>query len=81
MYKYKYDIKCEYCGKFINTKDSEAMGYTPYGCAYDLEPPDERFICGKCVEKHNIEEKFKQDYLRNSSWVPLQKLFGGNQDD
>ncbi len=81
MYKYKYDIKCEYCGRFISTKDYKAMFYTPYGNAYDLELPGDRFICGKCVEKHNIEEKSKQDYFRNSSWIPLQKLFGGTQDD
>ena len=42
--RYKYDIRCNYCGRFI----SRGWVYTPWGTYEDFEPPDDKFICDKC---------------------------------
>lgn len=39
--------RCCCCGRFCIPADSSA----PFGSYGDLEPPEEKFYCGHCVEK------------------------------
>lgn len=53
-------IRCFYCGRFLSYTElySGVVRYTPYGNAFDLDPPDERVIHGSCWDKeHNNLER------------------------
>ena len=72
-----WQLRCGWCGKFIGYNDKEAMTYTNYGSACDLEPPDAIDVCGKCWKKLPSEKK---EYYKNPEciWHPMTKLFGVN---
>ena len=61
--RYRYDIRCSDCGKFIKAGQWEVS--TSYGSYNGTEPPNDDFICLDCVEKsvqHYIEQK----------WIPAE---------
>lgn len=62
--------RCNECGRFIGYKDKEAQVYTPFGGYLDLEPPDERYICGHCFSKMS---ESRWALINRISWIKPQK--------
>ena len=59
-------IRCSHCGQFVGYSDKHAIVYVPYGGPTDTEPPDERYICGKCT----LEMSSGSIYLiRSIAWM------------
>lgn len=48
-------FRCSYCGQFMSLDDvrSNSVVYTPYGGAFDVDPPAERIHHGKCWDKQH----------------------------
>lgn len=67
-------MRCGWCGRFISYSDMNAMTYTDYGNSFDLEPPEETYICGKCWKKMLGDKK---EYYRQPAnvWRIVTKLF------
>ena len=66
----KWDIRFLFTVIFALPKDFDAVAYTLYGGAMDLEPPEEQYECGKCWNKeedHTLTERV--------SWMGPSKLF------
>jgi len=68
----KYYIRCGECGRFISTKDENAVCYTPFGGPTDIDPPEELFICGKCWTNRTSDEL---DLIKYISWMQPSKAF------
>ena len=64
MSKWRYDIRCDICGRFVKANNS--IWRTRYGRAGDLEPPEDEFICVTCWESFGEEE---QKLIENLSWM------------
>lgn len=65
--KKSYNLRCFYCGKFCSAEN--LFVYTPWGSTLDLEPPEDEYICRKCLTP---EEK----KLLLTMWHPVQPLIG-----
>ena len=73
MKRYRWDLRCCECGRFINQIADSGM---EYGGSQDVGPPDEDFFCEKCAKKeldiamHKPEEViigcwcYKPNYVR-----------------
>lgn len=61
--------RCSYCGKFVSLIN--AIRYTSYGNCYDVEPPDEEYICQKCWGTLNNSEK---ELTYRTSWIKPRSL-------
>lgn len=59
--KWKYDIRCSECGRFIKSNSDSS---TPYGGPLSTEPPDPEFYCSECVDR------LTRRYI-GRGWVPV----------
>jgi hypothetical protein len=67
----KWRMRCSRCGRFIGNNDDDAVTFTKYGRADDMEPPDAEFECGSCVRSWT---KWDLDYMKNGVWIPARKI-------
>lgn len=59
---------CAYCGRFVSWK---ADHYAPFGNSTDIEPPEEEYLCKRCVsklEKQAIKEKRLPTHWHMARW-------------
>jgi len=64
-------IRCSDCGRFIGRKDLGAQVYTPFGNTLDTEPPEDKYVCGKCFQSPS-----KESLIRKISWAGPTRIFG-----
>jgi len=65
--RYRYDIRCSVCGRFVKWEECDSA--VPYGSWYDIDEPDEELYCQKCVEQFK-EEAISDGYLLNCFYRP-----------
>lgn len=53
----RFDIRCSRCGRFCSPKDSDCG--VPFGGPLDSEPPDEKYICPRCLTE--LMERVEND--------------------
>ena len=67
MTKYTWPPRCDECGKFMSLDDlGGAVYWTPYGHAYDQEPPDERIMHKACWDELS---DYRKGVVERSAWL------------
>lgn len=75
-----WDFRCAHCGRFISSKDSGAVGATPYGGYLDMEPPPEIFLCGNCADKDGMWGTGNYYYQRRRIFYNDEAMAGGRNE-
>jgi len=71
MTRYYHNIRCDHCGKFIS---KPADWYVNFGSYGDTKPPDEIFLCEKCLKE-------EIDYYRKVRRMPHHYIHANYEED
>lgn len=69
--RYRYDIKCDYCGKFVKASEICEGGGGSRGFVPDSEVTREEhvFRCKKCTESHGKVQTYQMINQDVCTWI------------
>ena len=68
---YRYDVRCDKCGRFINSKEFKKKGGASECFVPDSEVSTEEisYRCKKCTKKHGIAKAYQSVRHDLTSWI------------
>jgi ribosomal protein S14 len=68
---YRYDIRCDKCGRFINSKEFKKKGGASECFVPDSEVSTEEisYRCKKCTKEHGMVKAFQSVRHNLTSWI------------